>query len=80
MKYTCIVCGAKGIDRSGTGKRKFCSRKCSDLYWRQETKSVAQEGYGCLFNEGVSCEVQDCKSCGWHPIVERRRREAIVGA
>ncbi len=77
MQYTCIVCGAKGIDRSGTGRRKFCSRQCSDLYWRKENGSEAKAGAGCLFNEGVACENHQCLTCGWHPNVEKRRKEAL---
>ena len=74
--YTCIVCGAKGIDRSGTGRRKFCSRQCSEEYWRKEN-GVGKKSPGCLFNDGVACEVQDCGKCGWHHNVEKRRKEAL---
>lgn len=76
-EYTCIVCGAKGIDRSSTGARKFCSHECSNSYWRQ-VNGVGKKSPGCIFNEGVACEVHQCLNCGWHPRVERIRKEALV--
>lgn len=74
--YTCIVCGVKGIDRSSTGCRKFCSKECSTRYWNKK-HAVGKESPGCLFNEGVACENQQCLNCGWHPNVEKRRKEAL---
>lgn len=75
--YTCIVCGAVGVDRSSTGTRKFCSQACSNAYWRK-AHGVRVKSPGCLFNEGVACEVHQCINCGWHPSVERRRKEAFA--
>ena len=76
-EYTCIVCGAKGIDRSSTGGRKFCSKECSNQYWHQKN-GVGKKSPGCIFNEGVACEVHKCYNCGWHPNVARRRMEALL--
>ena len=75
-EYTCIVCGARGIDRSSTGERKFCSKSCSATYWRM-THGVRDKSPGCLFNEGVACEIHRCVDCGWHPNVEQRRKRAF---
>ena len=76
-QYTCVVCGAKGIDRSSTGTRMFCSRDCAAKHWRK-THGAGKTSPGCLFNDGVACEKHNCLNCGWHPSVERRRKEAMA--
>lgn len=75
--YTCIVCGAKGLDTSSTGCRKFCSRDCAAAHWRR-THGAGKTSPGCLFNDGVACDNHKCINCGWHPNVERRRKEAMA--
>ena len=74
-EYTCIFCGAKGVDRSTTGDRKFCSKNCAAKHWRR-VHSVRHESTGCLFNEGVACDNHSrCLSCGWNPEVDSLRKE-----
>ena len=69
-EFTCIVCGAKGIDGTTRGNRVFCSKKCCNKY--QTLKLIP-----CKFNEGVNCEKQECSNCGWTPDVAQRRKEAL---
>ena len=76
--YTCIVCGARGVDRSSTGGRMFCSSTCSKTYYRRVNGIGVDVSPGCLFNEGVACAKRQCYNCGWHPSVEARRKEALV--
>lgn len=77
-EFTCIVCGAKGINRSYRQDKKFCSTKCSNAYWNKK-RYGGNKGYPpCKYNEGVACTDKDCKSCGWHPDVIKKRKEAIV--
>jgi hypothetical protein len=77
-EYTCIVCGAKGIDSSHTGNRKFCSKECSAVHWRQTHGFGANVGESCFFNEGVVCEDHKCVNCGWNPAVIKLRKEAML--
>lgn len=74
-EFTCIVCGQKGIDRSSTGIRKFCSKYCSGRY-RDSLRYPRKkpEAPGCCFNEGVACFKKECSNCGWNPEVAKKRR------
>lgn len=69
-EFTCIICGKVGIDRSVTGNKLYCSKKCRDKY-------VASLLIPCKFNAGVYCERQKCSSCGWNPDVAKRRKEKL---
>ena len=36
--------------------------------------------HGCPFNQGLNCdglEKSNCKKCGWNPVVEESRKEAL---
>ena len=76
--YTCIICGAKGVDRSSTGGRMYCSSSCSKEHYRRTNGIGVDVSPGCLFNEGVACNEHRCLKCGWHPSVEARRKEAMT--
>ena len=72
--FTCSVCGANGVDNSATQNRRFCSRRCSNYY--HQKKRYADTA--CKFNEGVTCNKQRCKNCGWNPAVAMKRSEAFL--
>lgn len=77
-EFTCIVCGEKGIDRSGCGNRKFCSKECKNLYWGRMRNGGYKGFQSCKYNDGVSCISYKCKNCGWNPDVMQKRLEALV--
>lgn len=82
MKYrefTCLNCGAKGIDRSTTKTRKFCDIHCSQSYnYRKKLgKLYDVPSHSCIYNREVRCYLHKCGVCGWNPKVEQKRKEAL---
>lgn len=75
-EYTCVVCGAKGIDESYAHNRKYCSRRCRDIYHTNERTKISENP--CLHNENIMCNHHKCGSCGWNPAVAKKRLEAFV--
>lgn len=71
-EFTCVVCGRKGIDRSGRNNQKFCSEECA-----QKARYCKSEEHPCKYNQGVGCIVQKCSKCGWNPEVEQIRKEKL---
>lgn len=78
-EFTCIVCGAKDIDRSHTQSKMFCSLECKNYHWRKTHSQGAIEFEKCVFNEGVACDLHMCGRCGWNPTVAKKRLEAAYG-
>ena len=78
-EFTCIVCGAKDIDRSRTGTKKFCSGTCAHHYYRR-THGIGTEfkSPSCIYNNWVICCNRSCGSCGWNPEVETKRKQALA--
>ena len=76
-EFTCVVCGTKGIDRSATQNKRFCSRQCQDTYWNWK-RYGKNNNNPCLHNEGVACINHNCDNCGWNPKVAKKRMEAIL--
>ena len=74
-EYICVVCGTKGIDRSGSQGRKYCSIECANKARYHKKAAIEMD---CKFNRGVGCLVQNCESCGWNPKVEKIRKERIA--
>lgn len=77
-EFTCIVCGEKGIDKSSTGNKKFCSKECQHRYWDRKKNVKRDLEQSCFFNEEVACEERKCVSCGWNPAVAKMRKEAML--
>lgn len=80
-EFTCVVCGAKSVDRSHRNDRKFCGQQCRSRYWyikRKDSIGVYKGSQCCKFNAGVSCIEERCESCGWNPAVAHRRKEAAL--
>lgn len=78
-EFTCIVCGNKAIDRGYRQAAKYCGEKCRNrarYYADIEARSAAS---ACMFNEGVICYKRNCENCGWNPVVDERRKEALYG-
>ena len=79
--FKCVVCGKRGMDKSSTQNRKFCSQECSDFYHRRK-KGIGLKGderVHCKFNDGVVCHTHKCRGCGWNPVVAQKRMEAVYG-
>ena len=78
-EYICHICGAKGIDRSNTNSRKFCSAYCQQVdYRRRHGIGVSFATPSCIHNSEVICVKHKCSTCGWNPKVEQRRKEALA--
>ena len=82
MKYrefTCLCCGAKGIDKSRTKLKKFCDYHCSQRYHhkKKQGKLDIEPILPCIYNIAVSCRHHKCSTCGWNPKVEQKRKEAL---
>ena len=78
-EFTCIVCGATGIDRSHTQNKQFCCKTCADAYWRVNHGIGNDNWERCQFNEGVVCSNHKCSKCGWNPEVAKKRMEVAHG-
>jgi hypothetical protein len=77
-EFTCIYCGAKGIDNSRTKTKKFCDCNCQQAYYRrQHGVGVGIKAPACIHNREVRCFVHMCGTCGWNPKVEKKRKEAL---
>ena len=50
-----------------------------ELEYYKVDKKVKQRVYDCPYNEGCSCAKMNCYRCGWNPIVDKIRREKILG-
>lgn len=82
MKYrefTCLYCGAKGIDRSTTKSRKFCDIHCSQSYHHKKKQGKLEIApiHPCIYNRQIRCDLHKCGVCGWNPKVEQKRKEAL---
>ena len=77
-EFTCIECGAKGIDRGYRQDAKLCSTKCRNKYFYRKPGADIKTKHLCLYNVGVSCENHQCEVCGWKPDVQKAREEKIM--
>ena len=78
-EFTCIVCGAKGIDRSTTQTRKYCSENCASINWhRMRGVGTYIKTPSCVHNREIRCFEKKCSTCGWNPKVEMKRKEALA--
>ena len=77
-EFTCVVCGAKAIDRSPQHRAKYCSKRCSNKNRDKIYCEVVRAVPACKYNEGVDCTRQSCHNCGWNPEVEKIRKEAFA--
>lgn len=81
MKYrefTCVVCGAKAIDRSPAQKRLVCSENCAQVrFSRNHGVGVSFKTPSCIHNKEIRCVEHKCGICGWNPKVEKKRKEAL---
>ena len=82
MKYrefTCLNCGAKGIDMSRTKTKMFCSDNCTQRYYYKRKRGKLNDIaiIPCIYNTEVRCNVHKCGICGWNPKVEKKRKEAL---
>ena len=76
-EFTCIECGAKGIDRGIRQNAIYCSPKCNSRHRKKMLK--AMEKCKCKHNEYVICNDQKCDGCGWNPEVQKARKEKVYG-
>ena len=72
-EFTCIVCGAKAIDRGTRQDARFCGTKCRDYAYRRDYKVVYNNP--CKYNDGVFCLDHKCEGCGWNPDVQKARKK-----
>lgn len=60
-------------------KAIYCCQACSRAaYYRRHTKALRADGGMCYFNSEVLCTKKQCETCGWNPVVEKRRKEALA--
>ena len=45
---------------------------------QEETHPFDKDGYICPYNQECRCQIVDCSSCGWNPVVEKRRLNRIL--
>ena len=76
-EFTCIVCGAKGIDWGRSHQKKYCSRQCANYHWAMIKGRMGKKYPSCQYNDWVACGGDDCTNCGWNPVVEKMRKELL---
>ena len=78
-EFTCLYCGAKGVDRSRNRRRTFCDDQCQQAYFRRKRgMGVRIVTPSCIHNKEIRCFEHKCGSCGWNPKVEAKRKAALV--
>ena len=76
-KRKCLYCGkeiAEGRDAN------YCNSSCSNAayYRRHRPKMTLSQECLCYYNDEVLCIQKECEQCGWNPVVEKQRKEALV--
>lgn len=72
----CPVCHREIPEDS---RATYCSKTCSDTaYSRRHSKIVLAEECLCFYNSEVLCSQKECENCGWNPVVEKHRKEALA--
>ena len=57
----------------------YCGKSCREAaYRRRHSKVKLAEECLCFYNREVLCSDKECENCGWNPVVEKRRKEALV--
>ena len=83
----CPVCGKDYVTEKKN--QVCCCRKCSNkiksrrihnydasLVWERVPSD--QSLWQCPYRECVACKTRDCDKCGWNPVVEKRRKAALL--
>lgn len=76
-KRKCLYCGkeiAEGRDVN------YCDRTCREAayYRKNHPKMVLSQECLCYYNGEVLCSQRECENCGWNPVVEKQRKEALA--
>ena len=72
----CLVCNDV---IPADSKAIYCSKACAQAaYRRRHHKLVLAKECLCYYNDEVLCTNKECENCGWNPVVEKRRKEALV--
>lgn len=81
-KETILVCEVCGTEFLKTRfNKEYCSRRCASVAANRAARArarelIAENGTECPYNVAVRCDERKCNSCGWNPVVARRRKEA----
>lgn len=76
----CVICGTEFVKTRPD--RKYCSRICAyaaanRAYEARKKEKLAEKVEGCPYNKELVCSNRNCESCGWNPVVEKRRSERL---
>lgn len=73
----CLHCG-KEIAEGRLAS--YCDKACKDAayYRRYHPKMTLTKECLCYYNDEVLCVQKECEKCGWNPVVEKRRKEALA--
>lgn len=76
-KRKCLFCG-KEIEEGRDAN--YCDRTCREAayYRKRYPKMTLSQECLCYYNDEVLCVQKECANCGWNPVVEKRRKEALV--
>ena len=77
-EFNCAVCGRKVIDKSIRQNGKYCGASCNKRAYLRRKGQPQKVVPVCKYNEGVACDAKSCYGCGWHPDVEKKRKEKLV--
>ena len=72
----CLICSKEFVKTRLD--RKYCSRSCAFIAANRAARArnrgeITENGTDCPYNKSVVCTNRKCDSCGWNPVVAKRR-------
>lgn len=71
----CDVCGTEFLTHRVDKLR--CSRRCANIAANRAARNRNKGNTECPYNKAVMCQNGNCDTCGWNPVVMKRRMEAM---
>lgn len=81
-EFKCVICGKKFTGANVSRDYLCCSLSCAAVYRNRKRAGYdpvldwKKEGnlWVCPYHVGIGCKTRNCKTCGWNPEVEKRRK------
>ena len=75
----CLICGTEFVKTRPD--KKYCSRRCTQIAMdraqrARKKEAMLKQGKDCPHNKVLVCTDRKCDTCGWNPVVAKRRSES----
>ena len=72
----CPQCGTEFVKTRAN--KQCCSHRCAAILADRAAKArkreeIAERGSDCPYNDALICKEPKCDTCGWNPLVAKRR-------